>query len=75
MSQEIKIAESFNDVSEHNLSPEILGNEYINKFATKMMKLSNRLNEIEDDELRDDFDIKEDYLPALREFILNITGL
>lgn len=76
MSNEIKIAERFDDVKEHPLSPEILGNEYLNKFASKMMLLSNRLNEIEDDEeFRDDYDIKEDYLPAIREFIANITGL
>lgn len=40
-----------------------------------MMGLSNRLNEIEDDDLFDNaLDIKEDYLPAIQEFIMNITG-
>jgi hypothetical protein len=74
MPKEIKIAEKLADVTEFNLSPEILGNEYLNKFATKMMLLSNRLNEIEDDnDFADDLDIKEDYLPAIREFIWNIT--
>jgi hypothetical protein len=50
--------------------------KYLNDFAQKLMNLSNRLNEIEDDDyLRDDIDIKEDYLPDIREFIFKVTGL
>jgi len=50
--------------------------KYLNDFAQKLMDLSNRLNEIEDDDyLRDDIDIKEDYLSDIREFIFKVTGL
>jgi len=72
----MKVAEKFKDKEHYELPEEVTKNEYLNKFADKMMNLSNRLNEIEDDDDLDDaLDIKEDYLPAIQEFILNITGL
>lgn len=72
----MKIAKTFDEKEYKNLSSEIMNNHYLQQFAEKMMELSNRLNEIEDDDvLRDDIDIKEDYLPAIQEFIMNITGL
>lgn len=72
----MKVAEKFDQVTEHNLPEEITSDKYLNAFATKLMDLSNRLNEIDDDDTFDDaIDIKQDYLPAIREFILNITGL
>ena len=44
-----------------------------------MMLLSNRLNEIEDVEEgyieSDDYDIKEDYLPDIRDFIYKTAGM
>jgi len=80
MSKKIKIAETFDDIQEHNLSKEILENPYLQQFANKMMELSNRLNEIEELEDEgyiepDDYDIREDYLPAIREFIINIANM
>ncbi len=72
----MKIAKTFDEKEYKNLSSEIMNNHYLQQFAEKMMELSNRLNEIEDDDvLRDDIDIKDDYLPAIQEFIMNITGL
>jgi len=74
----MEIANDFSKVKDYNLSKEIKENEYIKKFAGKMIDLSNRLNKVEDDpdkEWRDDEDIYEDYAPCIREFILNITGL
>lgn len=72
----MKIATKFEEKEDKNLPLEVTKNEYLNKFADKLMSLSNRLNEIEDDDdFRDDLDIKEDYLPAIQEFIMNITGL
>jgi len=72
----MKVATTFEEKEDRNLPLEVTKNEYLNKFADKMMNLSNRLNEIEDDDdFRDDLDIKEDYLPAIQEFIMNITGL
>lgn len=77
MSEKIKIATNFNEIEEYNLPEEVLSNPYLQQFANQMMRLSNRLNEIEECEEgyieSDDLDIKEDYLPAIREFILNIT--
>ena len=53
--------------------------KFIQKFANKMMLLSNRLNEIEDVEEgyieSDDYDIKEDYLPDIRDFIYKTAGM
>ena len=53
--------------------------KFIQKFANKMMLLSNRLNEIEDVEEgyieSDDYDIKEDYLPDIRDFIYKTVGM
>ena len=53
--------------------------KFIQKFANKMMNLSNRLNEIEDVEEgyieSVDFDIKQDYLPIIRDFIYQTTGM
>ena len=53
--------------------------KFIQKFANKMMLLSNRLNEIEDVEEgyieSDDYDIKEDYLPDIRDFIYKMAGM
>jgi len=72
----MKIAKTFDEKEYKNLSSEIMNNHYLQQFAEKMMELSNRLHEIEDDDvLRDDIDIKDDYLPAIQEFIMNITGL
>ena len=72
----MRAATTFEEKEDRNLPLEVTKNEYLNKFADKMMNLSNRLNEIEDDDdFRDDLDIKEDYLPAVQEFIMNITGL
>ena len=72
----MKVANKFEEKEDRKLPLEITKNEYLNKFADKMMHLSNRLNEIkDDDDFRDDLDIKEGYLPAIQEFIMNITGL
>jgi hypothetical protein len=50
--------------------------KFIKGFAQHMMNLSNRLNEFEDEDgFRDDHDIKEDYLPKIRQFIAHTTGL
>ena len=53
--------------------------KFIQKFANKMMLLSNRLNEIEDLEEgyieSDDYDIKEDYLIDIRDFIYKTAGM
>jgi len=47
--------------------------KFIQKFANKMIELSNRLNEIEDVEEgyleSDDYDIKQKYLSDIRDFI------
>jgi ATP-dependent helicase/DNAse subunit B len=80
MSTKIKIAKTFDEIQQHNLSKVILENSYLQQFANKMMELSNRLNEIEQLEDEgyiepDDYDIKEDYLPAIREFIVNIANM
>ena len=49
---------------------------FIQNFADDMMNLSNRLNEVEDDDtFRDEIDIKKDYLPKIRKFIATTTGL
>ena len=74
----MKIAENFENIEEMKLSQEIVNNEYLQAFAQKMMNLSNRLNEVDEDndpEMRDDYDIREDYLPSIREFIWNISHL
>lgn len=72
----MKVATKFEEKEDRNLPLEVTKNEYLNKFADKMIHLSNRLNEIQDDDdFADDLDIKEDYLPAIQEFIMNITGL
>jgi len=72
----MKVATKFEEKEDRNLPLQITKNEYLNKFADKMMHLSNRLNEIEDDDdFADDLDIKKDYLPAIQEFIMNINGL
>ena len=74
--EEITIASRFEEVREYELPIEVWQDHYLQKFANKMMNLSNRLNEIDDDDIFNDaVDIKEDYLPAIREFILNLTGL
>jgi len=79
MSTKIKIAKTFDEIQEHNISKVILENSYLQQFANKMMELSNRLNEIEEVEIGciepDDYDIREDYLPAIREFIVNIANM
>jgi len=54
----MKIAEKFEDKEYKGLSVEISKNEYLNSFADKLMNLSNRLNEIDDD-FDDELDIKE----------------
>jgi len=72
----MRVATKVEEKEDKNLPIEVTSNEYLNKFADKMMRLSNRLNEIEDDdEFADDVDIKKDYLPSIQEFIMNITGL
>lgn len=72
----MKIANTFEEKTMYSLPKEVIENEYIQKFADKLMGLSNRLNEVDNSDVFDDaFDIKEDYLPAIQEFILNITGL
>lgn len=74
--KKIKIAKKFEEVTEYSLPLTVSSNEYIQQFADKMMVLSNRLNEIDDDDDFDDaLDIKQEFLPAIREFILNTTGL
>lgn len=70
-----KTANTFDDIQEISLPKEVRNHPYLQAFAERMMKLSNRLNEIEDNTSRDDYDIQEDYLPAIREFIINFTGL
>ncbi|MFW5830788.1 MAG: hypothetical protein ACOCVA_00965 [Prolixibacteraceae bacterium] len=55
---------------------EIMNHPFIQQFAQEMMKLSNRLNTIDDnDNFADDLDIKDDYLPKIRKFINITTGL
>jgi hypothetical protein len=72
----MKVAETFEQKEIKNLPKEVYANEYLNKFADKMMHLSNRLNQADDnDDFADDIDIKRDYLPAIQEFISNINGL
>ena len=68
----MKIAKNFDQIEEKQLDFIIIADPYINAFAQRMMELSDDLNE--DDSLDVD-DIKEKYLPAIREFIFNITGL
>ena len=68
----MKVAQTFDEVEEKKLDFNIKADPYINAFAQKMMEFSNDLNE---NEWLDTDDIKEEYLPAIREFILNITGL
>lgn len=71
----MKIARTFKEKESKDLPTEVLRNEYLQAFAQKMVHLSNRLNEVEDDdEYRDDFDIKEEYLPAIQEFFQNMEG-
>lgn len=45
----MKVAGTFDEVEDKNLPPEITRNPYLNKFTEKLMDLSNRLNEIDDD--------------------------
>ena len=74
----MKVARKFEEITEYNLPRSITDNEYLNKFASKMMSLSNELDDVEEDIDYNDnelYDLKEKYLPAIREFILNITGL
>ena len=66
-----KVAETFDEIEIRQLPESVVHDPYINAFAEKLMHLSNRLNEAG----RDDWDIAADYLPAIREFIANITGL
>ena len=68
----MKVAQTFDEVEEKKLDLNIIAAPYINAFAQKMMEFSNDLNE---NEWLNTDDIKEEYLPAIREFILNITGL
>lgn len=68
----MKVAQTFYEVEEKKLDLNIIADPYINAFAQKMMEFSNDLNE---NEWLNTDDIKEEYLPAIREFILNITGL
>lgn len=68
----MKVAQTFDEVEEKKLDLNIIADPYINAFAQKMMEFSNDLNE---NEWLNTDDIKEEYLPAIREFILNITGL
>jgi len=68
----MKVAQTFDEVEEKKLDLNIIADPYINTFAQKMMEFSNDLNE---NEWLNTDDIKEEYLPAIREFILNITGL
>ena len=67
---------TFEEIRELNLSQEVRNDKYVQEFANTMMNLSNRLNEITDNDPFDDaLDIKDDYLPSIREFIVNTTGL
>jgi len=68
----MRVAQTLDEVEEKKLDFSIISDPYINAFAQKMMELSNDLNE---NEWIDADDIKEEYLPAIREFIWNITGL
>lgn len=70
----VKVATKYSEKINHDLPEQITKDKYLNAFADKMMKLSNRLNEVEH-EFDDAIDIKENYLPAIQEFILNINGL
>lgn len=64
----------FKEVEDKNLPHEVISNEYLNSFAQVLMQLSNRLSEVEEGDFRDDEDLLE-YLPEIRQYILNITGL
>lgn len=58
------------------LTKEIYDNPYLKNFTDKMMLLSNRLNEIGyNDTIDDVLDIKEDFLPFIRDFIYRMNGL
>lgn len=70
----IKVATKFSEKLNHSLPEEITKDEYLNAFADKMMHLSNRLNEV-NHAWDDAADIRDDYMPAIQEFILNINGL
>ena len=74
----MKIATKFQKVNSNLISKEARNDEYINAFCQKLMNLSNRLVEViedDDNDMRDDADIVEDYLAAIREFIANVSGL
>lgn len=71
----MKIANRMEEIEPKELTKEVRECEYIRVFVSKMMSLSNRLNEIDDDdEFNDALDIKENYLPAIQEFIFSVEG-
>lgn len=72
--KEIKIARKFREVETYQFDvKEFHHNPYLEEFVEQMKRLSNRLNEIEDD-FDDAWDIKEDFHPAIQQFIFTVEG-
>jgi hypothetical protein len=71
----MKIAATFNEIETGKISPDAANDKYIQAFAQKMMEMSNMLVESEEDAYIDVEVIKDEFLPSIREFIANTTGL
>lgn len=69
--KDIKIARKFGEIETYQFDvKEFHHNPYIQLFVEEMKLLSNRLNEME--EIDDDFGIKEDFHPAIQQFIFTV---
>jgi len=67
---------TMDDVELLSIPQEVRDNKYIKHFANVMMRLSNELNDVdEDDEFSELKDVRDDFSPEIRRFILTITGL
>lgn len=71
----MKIATTFDEIETGKISTAAANDPYIQAFAQQLMSMSNTLNEAEYDPYIDVAVITEEFLPSIREFIANTTGL
>lgn len=67
----MKVAKNWDDVETGKTTPEVINDPYIKAFADMLMDLSNDAN----DEHCNSRWVLNEYMPAIREFIANVTGL
>ena len=72
--KEIKIAKKFGEIETYQFDvDEFHLNPYLYEFVEQMKLLSNRLHEVEE-QFDDAEDIKEDFHPAIQQFIFTVEG-